>query len=268
MARYLIAAALVAAVTTQATVGRPRYARPHPRSTSSHTRIPRSRCAHAHVAKLPSQMQIRPDTKPAGWWQQSGWAPPSARTPLVANLVSTGCLPDSALPSTGRAPACQIAEIGHPATEGQAGHACYASIFSSISFAKRRRSRVPSLAGPLPRSPPAYVDALGNLRVTLTKPSIGASATNGGRTRARRARSDVHFTHHFIRRLALRAKGARARDSTVYGGSSTSAKSFFVHHTQLLAAAAQVGDAKGIRKEVTEKKMRLLKDALKATGRG
>ena len=66
----------------------------------------------------------------------------------------------------------------------------------------------------------------------------------------------------------LRAKGARARDSTVYGGSSTSAKSFFVHHTQLLAAAAQVGDAKGIRKEVTEKKMRLLKDALKATGRG
>jgi hypothetical protein len=59
---------------------------------------------------------------------------------------------------------------------------------------------------------------------------------------------------HFIRRLAvaLRAKGARARDSTVYGGSSTlsstSAKSFFVHHTQQLAAAAQVGDAKGIRK--------------------
>ena len=26
--------------------------------------------------------------------------------------------------------ACQIAEIGHPATEGQAGHACCASIFS------------------------------------------------------------------------------------------------------------------------------------------
>ena len=47
-----------------------------------------------------------------------------------------------------------------------------------------------------------------------------------------------------------------------------STKSFLVHHTQLLAAAAQVGDAKGIRKEVTEKKMRLLKDALKATGRG
>ena len=64
---------------------------------------------------------------------------------------------------------------------------------------------------------------------------------------------------HFIRRLALRAKGARAGgDSTVYGGSSTSAKSFFVHHTQQLAAAAQVGDAKGIRKKITEMKMRAL----------
>jgi hypothetical protein len=44
--------------------------------------------------------------------------------------------------------------------------------------------------------------------------------------------------------------------------------SFFVHHTQQLAAAAQVGDAKGIRKKITEMKMRLIKDALKATGRG
>jgi hypothetical protein len=60
----------------------------------------------------------------------------------------------------------------------------------------------------------------------------------------------------------------RARDCTVYGGSSTSTKSFFVHHTQQLAAAAQVGDAKGIRKKITEMKMRLIKDALKATGRG
>jgi hypothetical protein len=74
---------------------------------------------------------------------------------------------------------------------------------------------------------------------------------------------------HFIRRLALRAKGARARarDSTVYGGSSTSAKSFFVHHTQQLAAAAQVGDAKGIRKKITEMKMRLiLATRLRRTG--
>ena len=39
-------------------------------------------------------------------------------------------------------------------------------------------------------------------------------------------------------------------------------------HTQQLAAAAQVGDAKGIRKKITEMKMRLIKVALKATGRG
>lgn len=100
MARYLVAAALVAAVTAQAKVGHGpamKAAICAATSASSRTRI---HCAHAHVAKLPSRMQIRPDTKPAGWWQQSGWAPPSARTPLVANLVSTGCSPDSALPST------------------------------------------------------------------------------------------------------------------------------------------------------------------------
>ena len=73
-----------------------------------------------------------------------------------------------------------------------------------------------------------------------------------------------------IRRLALRAS---ARAPSTYGGSSTSAKSFFVHHTQQLAAAAQVGDAKGIRKKITEMKMRLIKDApwdalIKATGWG
>ena len=147
MARYLIAAALVAAVTTQATVGHGPAMKAAIRAATSASSRTRIHCAHAHVAKLPSQMQIRPDTKPAGWWQQSGWAPPSARTPLVANLVSTGCLPDSALPSTGRAPACQIAEIGHPATEGQAGHACYASIFSSISFAKRRRAKSCAFTG-------------------------------------------------------------------------------------------------------------------------
>ena len=46
-------------------------------------------------------------------------------------------------------------------------------------------------------------------------------------------------------------------------------ESFFVlHHTQQLAAAAQVGDAKGIRKKITEMKMRLIKVALKVTGRG
>ena len=273
MARYLIAAALVAAVTAQATVGHGPAMKAAIRAATSASSRTRIHCAHAHVAKLPSWMQIRPDTKPAGWWQQSGWAPPSACTPLVANLVSTGCSPDSALPSTSGADSEELPTL--QGTQLNAKRATLAVPPSSPPSRSPSGCEVVCLnwPDPLPRSPPAYVDALGNLRVTLTNPfigapSIGASATNGGRTRARRARSDVHITFHFIRLLALRSKGARARDSTVYGGSSTSAKSIFVHHTQLLAAAAQVGDAKGIRKKTTGMKMRLIKDALKATGRG
>ena len=78
------------------------------------------------------------------------------------------------------------------------------------------------------------------------------------------------ITSLFTLHPAPRATGeggarARAPDRTrkppSYGaGSSTSAKSFFVHHTQQLAAAAQVGVAKGIRKKITEMKMRLIKD--------
>ena len=71
---------------------------------------------------------------------------------------------------------------------------------------------------------------------------------------------------NFIGRLAARAKGARARDGTVYGRSRTSAKSFFKHHTQQLAAAAQVGDAKAIRRKVTEGKMRMMKSVRRAGG--
>ena len=71
----------------------------------------------------------------------------------------------------------------------------------------------------------------------------------------------------YISRLAARVKGARARDSTAYGRSRTSATSFFVHHTQQLAAAAQVGDAKAIRRKITQEKMLLMKRAAKAGGR-
>ena len=57
------------------------------------------------------------------------------------------------------------------------------------------------------------------------------------------------------------ARGARAET----GGGSWCEHT----HQQLAAAAqAQVGDAKGIRKKITEMKMRLIKVALKATGRG
>ena len=51
------------------------------------------------------------------------------------------------------------------------------------------------------------------------------------------------------------------------GTASLGARSFFKHHTQQLAAAAQVGDAKGIRRKITQMKIRLMKDVLKAGGR-
>ena len=63
--------------------------------------------------------------------------------------------------------------------------------------------------------------------------SSGARATGEGGARAPRA-TGAPYTE------------GRARAPL------TSAKSFFVHHTQQLAAAAQVGDAKGIRKKITE----------------
>ena len=73
-------------------------------------------------------------------------------------------------------------------------------------------------------------------------------------------------SRHFIRTLAERTKGARARDGTTYGRSRTSVRSFYKHHTQQLSAAAQVGDAKAIRLKITHNKMRLFK-VLKAGGR-
>ena len=70
----------------------------------------------------------------------------------------------------------------------------------------------------------------------------------------------------YISRLAARAKTGQGRDRTNYGRSRTSATSFFVHHTQQLAAAAQVGNAKAIRSEITKQKMHLHKKARKASG--
>ena len=78
---------------------------------------------------------------------------------------------------------------------------------------------------------------------------------------------------HFIRRLALCGRKGRARataPSTEGRARAPSRSSYFAHHTQQLAAAAQVGDAKGIWKKITEMKICLIKVALnlKATGRG
>ena len=70
----------------------------------------------------------------------------------------------------------------------------------------------------------------------------------------------------FISRMAARAKGAKGRDSTVYGRSRTSSTSFFVHHTQQLSAAAQVGDAKAIRRKITSEKMHVMRCSSAAGG--
>ena len=74
-------------------------------------------------------------------------------------------------------------------------------------------------------------------------------------------------SQEYISRLAARAKKGGGRDGTKYGRSRISATSFFVHHTQQLSVAAQVGDAKAIRRKVTALKMRLIKGALNANGR-
>ena len=63
----------------------------------------------------------------------------------------------------------------------------------------------------------------------------------------------------YIARLAQRVAKGGGRDSTKYGRSRTSTYSFFTHHVQQLAAAAQVGDAKAIRAKITAEKMRVMK---------
>jgi len=64
-----------------------------------------------------------------------------------------------------------------------------------------------------------------------------------------------------IGHLARRATGkaARSRDGTKYGRSRTSTRSFFVHHTQRIATAAQQFDARGIRKAIASRKQLLMK---------
>ena len=50
----------------------------------------------------------------------------------------------------------------------------------------------------------------------------------------------------YVGQLARRADGRGARDSTKYGTSRTSARSYFRHHIQRIAMAAKLGDANAI----------------------
>ena len=56
------------------------------------------------------------------------------------------------------------------------------------------------------------------------------------------------------------------RDSTRYGLSRTSAKSYFVHHVQQVACAAVLGNARSILKSIRARKQRLLADGAPAGG--
>lgn len=59
--------------------------------------------------------------------------------------------------------------------------------------------------------------------------------------------------------LARRSKGGGpGRDHTVYGSSRTSSRDFFTHHSQRIALAAILGDAKAIRREIGDRKQELM----------
>ena len=66
--------------------------------------------------------------------------------------------------------------------------------------------------------------------------------------------------------LCARARRAHALDGTVYGTSRTSATSFYVHHVQRIALAAQLGDARGIRRAVRERKQSLFATSIRSGG--
>ena len=71
-----------------------------------------------------------------------------------------------------------------------------------------------------------------------------------------------HLLAH-IGHLARRARGdggARGggRDRTRYGTSRTSAKSFFVHHTQRIALAAVLHDARALRRAIRARRTAMM----------
>ena len=59
----------------------------------------------------------------------------------------------------------------------------------------------------------------------------------------------------YVSHLARRATGKGARDSTKYGTSRTSTRSFFVHHAQRISVAACIGSVKALRKTLINNKL-------------
>ena len=97
--------------------------------------------------------------------------------------------------------------------------------------------------GFVPRTDGQYADALrkGNRVVTMIVESHGGITPH--------ALSYVGY-------LSGRARSARARDSTVYGRSRTSPRSFYTHHLQRISLAAQLGNAKAIRMSIRARKLK------------
>ena len=82
--------------------------------------------------------------------------------------------------------------------------------------------------------PPSYADALS--KANLVRPMI---VETSGASSARSLKSTVHP-------CAARARGPRARDSTVYGASRSSARSYALHHTQRISLGIVKADSRGI----------------------
>ena len=61
---------------------------------------------------------------------------------------------------------------------------------------------------------------------------------------------------HILSPSSLAARRG-ATDRTIYGRTRISTKSFYVHHSQMLAKAAVMSDAKAIRKQITCLKQRV-----------
>ena len=58
----------------------------------------------------------------------------------------------------------------------------------------------------------------------------------------------------YIAHLQARTRGKGARDSTKYGTSRASTRSFFVHHVQRISCAACLGESRSIQKAITNRK--------------
>ena len=97
-----------------------------------------------------------------------------------------------------------------------------------------------------------YVDALTRLRSRVVPIIV---ETTGGI--APHSRSHCGF-------LAARSKTPGAVDRTRYGGTRISTKSFFVHHTQQMAKAAAMYDARAINLRVVVLKQHNLQAACAA----